>query len=80
VQYDFRICSRPWAVLYLQVVNDDLAVGVGGVAALGVREGVTASVPLAEGATTASPPTKDEIEKLLAVSPKYGIEIRLPGP
>ena len=36
-------------------------------------------VPLAEGATTASPPTKEEIEKLLAVAPKYGIEIRLPG-
>ena len=36
-------------------------------------------VPLAEGATTALPPTKDEIEKLLAVAPKYGIEIMLPG-
>ncbi len=36
-------------------------------------------VPLAEGATTASPPTKDEIEKMLAVAPKYGIEIQLPG-
>ena len=36
-------------------------------------------VPLAEGATTAPPPTKDEIEKLLAVAPRYGIEIRLPG-
>lgn len=36
-------------------------------------------VPLAEGATTAPPPTKDEIEKLLAVAPKYGIEIKLPG-
>jgi hypothetical protein len=34
---------------------------------------------LAEGATTALPPTKEEIEKLLAVAPKYGIEIRLPG-
>src|ERR1700731_4503922 len=31
-------------------------------------------VSLAEGATTALPPTKDEIEKLLAVAPKYGIE------
>jgi quercetin dioxygenase-like cupin family protein len=37
-------------------------------------------VPLPEGATTASSPTKDEIEKLLAVAPKYGIEILLPGP
>lgn len=36
-------------------------------------------VPLAEGATTALPPTKDEIEKLLAVAPRYGVEIRLPG-
>lgn len=36
-------------------------------------------VPLAEGATTAAPPTKDEIEKLRAVAPNYGVEIRLPG-
>src|SRR3954463_723733 len=36
-------------------------------------------VPLAEGVTTALPPTKDEIERLLAVAPKYGVEIRLPG-
>ena len=36
-------------------------------------------VPLAEGATTASPPTKDEIEKLLAVAPEYGVEILVPG-
>jgi quercetin dioxygenase-like cupin family protein len=36
-------------------------------------------VPLADGATTALPPTKDEIEKMLAVAPRYGIEIRLPG-
>src|SRR4051812_2783494 len=36
-------------------------------------------VPLPEGATTALPPTKEEIEKLLAVAPKYGVEIRLPG-
>jgi quercetin dioxygenase-like cupin family protein len=35
-------------------------------------------VPLAEGATIALPPTKEEIEKLLAVAPKYGIEIRVP--
>jgi hypothetical protein len=35
-------------------------------------------VPLAEGATTALPPTKAEIEKLLAVAPGYGIEILLP--
>jgi quercetin dioxygenase-like cupin family protein len=36
-------------------------------------------VPLPEGSTTALPPTKEEIEKLLAVAPKYGIEIKLPG-
>jgi quercetin dioxygenase-like cupin family protein len=35
-------------------------------------------VTLAEGATTAPPPRKEEIEKLLAIAPKYGIEIRLP--
>src|SRR5207302_2996919 len=36
-------------------------------------------VPLPEGSTTALPPTKGEIEKLLAVAPSYGIEIKLPG-
>jgi hypothetical protein len=36
-------------------------------------------VPLPEGATTALPPTKQEIEKLLATAPSYGIEIRLLG-
>ena len=36
------------------------------------------AVPVPQGATTAPPPTKEEIEKLLAVAPKYGIEIRLP--
>src|SRR5437764_8024851 len=35
-------------------------------------------VPLAQGATTAPPPTKDEIERLLAVAPRYGVEIKLP--
>ena len=35
-------------------------------------------VPLAGGATTAPPPTKDEIDKLLAVAPRYGIKIKLP--
>lgn len=33
-------------------------------------------VPLPEG--TALPPTKDEIERLLATAPSYGIEILLP--
>jgi hypothetical protein len=36
-------------------------------------------VPLQEGSTTALPPTKEEIEKLLSIAPKYGIEIKLPG-
>jgi quercetin dioxygenase-like cupin family protein len=36
-------------------------------------------VPLAEGAMTALPPTKEEIDRLLAVAPRYGIEIGLPG-
>jgi mannose-6-phosphate isomerase-like protein (cupin superfamily) len=36
-------------------------------------------VPLPEGATTASPATPDEIERLLTVAPRYGIEIRLPS-
>jgi mannose-6-phosphate isomerase-like protein (cupin superfamily) len=37
-------------------------------------------VPLAEGSTSALPPTQEEIEKLLAIAPKYGIEILLPQP
>jgi quercetin dioxygenase-like cupin family protein len=36
-------------------------------------------LPLAEGATAASSPSLEEIEKLLAIAHKYGIEIRLPG-
>jgi quercetin dioxygenase-like cupin family protein len=40
---------------------------------------IEVGVPLAEGATTALPPTKDEVEKLLAVAPDYGIEITRPG-
>ncbi len=36
-------------------------------------------VPLAEGATTAPPPRKEEIDKLLAVAPRYGIEVKLLG-
>jgi glyoxylate utilization-related uncharacterized protein len=35
-------------------------------------------VPLSEGSTSALPPTKDEIEKLLNIAPNYGIEIRVP--
>src|SRR3954464_9129755 len=36
-------------------------------------------VPLAEGVTTPQPPTKEEIEKLLTIAPRYGIEILLAG-
>jgi quercetin dioxygenase-like cupin family protein len=36
-------------------------------------------VPLPEGSTTALPPTKEEIEKLLAIAPRYGIEIKRPS-
>lgn len=35
-------------------------------------------VPAIQGATSTPPPTKAEIEKLLAVAPRYGVEIRLP--
>jgi quercetin dioxygenase-like cupin family protein len=34
--------------------------------------------PLEAGAMTALPPTHEEIEKLLSIAPKYGIEINLP--
>jgi hypothetical protein len=34
--------------------------------------------PVDEGATIAAPMTKEEIEKLLVVAPRYGIETRLP--
>ena len=33
------------------------------------------AVPVPQGATSAPPPTQDEIEKLLAVAPRYGVEI-----
>lgn len=33
---------------------------------------------LPPGAQTAAPPTKEEIVKLLAVAPRYGVEIKLP--
>ena len=35
--------------------------------------------PVPVGEITARPPTQEEIEKLLTVAPRYGIEIRLPG-
>jgi mannose-6-phosphate isomerase-like protein (cupin superfamily) len=36
--------------------------------------------PVSEGAESVPPPTKQEIEKLLSIAPRYGIEIRLPHP
>ena len=33
-------------------------------------------VPLPEGSTNTLAPTKEEIEKLLAIAPSYGVEIR----
>jgi quercetin dioxygenase-like cupin family protein len=36
------------------------------------------AVPLPEGSTSALPPTKEEIDKLIAIAPKYGIKILLP--
>jgi len=36
-------------------------------------------VPLAEGDRTAPPPTKEEIDKLLAAAPNYGIQISAPA-
>jgi hypothetical protein len=38
-----------------------------------------ASSSMRSSRVTASPPAKEEIEKLLATAPSYGIEIRLPG-
>ena len=35
--------------------------------------------PVAQGANVAPPPTKEDIDKLLAAAPRYGIEIKLPG-
>jgi quercetin dioxygenase-like cupin family protein len=36
--------------------------------------------PVPEGAQTTPPPTREEIENLLSVAPRYGIEIKLPQP
>src|SRR5262245_34297832 len=36
-------------------------------------------VPVAQGATTAPPPTPEEIERLLAAAPRFGIEIKVAG-
>jgi hypothetical protein len=34
-------------------------------------------VPVPQGATTAAPPTKEEVEKLLGIAARYGVEIRV---
>jgi quercetin dioxygenase-like cupin family protein len=36
--------------------------------------------PVSQGTTTTSLPSQAEIEKLLAIAPRYGVEIRLPHP
>jgi quercetin dioxygenase-like cupin family protein len=36
-------------------------------------------LPVAAGTATAPPPTKQEIEKLLAIASNYGIEMKLPA-
>jgi quercetin dioxygenase-like cupin family protein len=36
--------------------------------------------PVPEGAQTAPPPTREEMEKLLSIAGRYGIEIKLPQP
>jgi hypothetical protein len=35
--------------------------------------------PLPEGATTALPPTRAEVEKMVVVAGRYGIEIKASG-
>jgi hypothetical protein len=34
---------------------------------------------MVQGATTAPPPTTAEIDKVMEIAPRYGIEITLPG-
>lgn len=36
-------------------------------------------LPLSEGSTTAPLPTQEEIEKLLAAAPGYGVRVLVPG-
>jgi hypothetical protein len=35
-------------------------------------------VPVAKGTTTAPPPAKAGIQKMLEIAPRYGVEIKLP--
>lgn len=39
---------------------------------------IEVGTPVAEGATMIAPPSPEEIGKLLAAAPRYGIEIRVP--
>ena len=41
---------------------------------------IEVGVPLAEGSTSALPPSQEEIGKILKIAPKYGVEILLPRP
>src|SRR5271156_2557320 len=41
---------------------------------------IECGIPVAQGATSASPPTKDEIDLMMKIAPRYGIEIRVPKP
>jgi quercetin dioxygenase-like cupin family protein len=36
-------------------------------------------VPVPQGATTAAPATKEELERMLAAAPRYGVKIMVPG-
>ncbi len=38
---------------------------------------IECGIPVARGATSAPPPTKDEIDKMAKVARRYGMEIRL---
>jgi uncharacterized RmlC-like cupin family protein len=40
---------------------------------------IEVGAPLDKGATIALPPTKDEIDRLLAAAPRFGVEIKVPG-
>jgi quercetin dioxygenase-like cupin family protein len=41
---------------------------------------IEVGTPLPPGATTAAPPTPEDIARLRAIAPRFGIEIRLPPP
>jgi mannose-6-phosphate isomerase-like protein (cupin superfamily) len=50
------------------------------VAPAGLEKGFfEVGTPLADGATTGLPSTKEQIERLLTMAPKYGVHFLLPG-